>query len=107
MSGSYNFFSLGYSTYIGMLMVEVHHRNPVASVFCNELLVINKETGCANVLLTPVKAKKGKVETNCQKHRRICRKWAKLYTLMNNPSIRQYYKKHNSECSIDQVEIAM
>ncbi|XP_076093948.1 stimulated by retinoic acid gene 6 protein-like [Mytilus galloprovincialis] len=100
-------FDKGYSTYIGMLMVEVHHRNPVASVFCNELLVINKETGCANVLLTPVKAKKGKVETNSQTYRRICRKWAKLYTLINNPSIRHYYNKHNSECSIDQVEIAM
>ncbi|XP_052095156.1 stimulated by retinoic acid gene 6 protein-like [Mytilus californianus] len=100
-------FDKGYSTYIGMLMVEVHHRNPVASVFCDELLVINKETGCANVLLTPVKAKRGKVETNSQKHRRICRKWSKLYTLINNPSARRNYVEQNFECSIDQVEIAM
>ncbi|CAC5380464.1 STRA6 [Mytilus coruscus] len=100
-------YDKGYSTYVGMLMVEVHHRNPVASVFCNELLVGNKEKGCANVLLTPINAKRGNVETKSQKHRRNYRKWAKLYTLINNPSVRRNYVEQKSECSIEQVEIAM
>ncbi|VDI19263.1 Hypothetical predicted protein [Mytilus galloprovincialis] len=57
----------GYSAYIGMLMVEVHHRNPVASVFCNELLVSNREKGCANVLLAPVNDNQGNAESISQK----------------------------------------
>ncbi|XP_076093951.1 stimulated by retinoic acid gene 6 protein-like isoform X2 [Mytilus galloprovincialis] len=97
----------GYSAYIGMLMVEVHHRNPVASVFCNELLLINKEKGCANVLLTPVNDKRGDIESKSQKYRRISRKWAKLYTLINNPSVRRSCVDRKSECSIEHVEIAM
>ncbi|XP_076093944.1 stimulated by retinoic acid gene 6 protein-like [Mytilus galloprovincialis] len=99
-------YDKGYSTYLGMLMVEVHHRNPVASVFCNELLVSNREKGCDNVLLAPANNIQGNVETISQKYRRICRKWAKLYTLINNPSVRRYVDR-KSECSIEHVEIAM
>jgi hypothetical protein len=42
----------GYSTYIGMIMVDVYHRNPIMTVFCDELLSRSKT--CTNILITPV-----------------------------------------------------
>ncbi|VDI33652.1 Hypothetical predicted protein, partial [Mytilus galloprovincialis] len=97
----------GYSAYIGMLIVEVHHRNPVASVFCNELLVSNREKSRANVLLAPVNDQQGNVETISQINRHICRKWAKLVTLINNPSARRNFVEEKCECSTEQVEIVI
>ncbi|KAE8617084.1 hypothetical protein XENTR_v10008977 [Xenopus tropicalis] len=66
---------IGYSTWIGMLLVDFHHTNPVALSFCHLLL---------HDLSTSKKQTSPDVLHECKKkHRRT--KWHLAYTLINNP----------------------
>lgn len=102
-------YDKGYSTYIGMIMVDVYHRNPIMTVFCDELLSRSKK--CTNILLAPVDPETNhrmvKKETPNQKHRRICRRWHKAYTLFFNPSLRCLTTTNITECGVEQVEIVL
>ena len=99
----------GYSTYIGMIMVDVYHRNPIMTVFCDELLSRSKT--CTNILLTPVDPETNngmiKKESTNHKHRRICRRWQKAYTLLFNPSLRCLATTHVTERGVEQIEIVL
>jgi hypothetical protein len=37
-------FVSGYATYVGLLMLELYHRNPVLIVFCEELHLLSNQT---------------------------------------------------------------
>ena len=89
-----------YHTYVGMILVELHHRNPVVAVFCDTLLSSKGPTNF-NVQFTTALTK----ETADQRHRRIQRRWHKVYTLINNPSIRPEVKSKTYDSTSDVVYV--
>jgi hypothetical protein len=92
-----------------MIMVDVYHRNPIMTVFCDELLSRSKT--CTNILITPVDPETNngmiKKESTTHKHRRICRRWQKAYTLLFNPSLRCLATTHVTERGVEQIEIVL
>lgn len=60
-----------------MILVELHHRNPVVAVFCDTL--ISKKYPKLTTQYT-----KGNTSN---RNRRIQRRWQKVYTLLKNPSM--------------------
>ena len=88
-----------------MIMVELYHRNPILIVFCDELLL--SQIYVKNCLLEPVRNDLETTNTNIKRHRQICRRWQKTYTMLNNPSVRRLIVQMGPDCSIEQVTIAV
>ncbi|OCT87125.1 stimulated by retinoic acid gene 6 protein-like isoform X2 [Xenopus laevis] len=80
---------MGYSTWIGMLLVDFHHTNPVALSFCHLLL---------HDLSTSKQLKSTDALHDCKKKQRKI-KWHLAYTLINNPVLILSRKQHNCSSS--------
>ncbi|XP_071157759.1 stimulated by retinoic acid gene 6 protein-like [Mytilus edulis] len=87
----------GYKSYVGLIMLELYHRNPILIVFCEEL---------RQTLMVKDKRKFISLETQgnhvcyqnsisgselIQRRKRIQNMWFKAVTLINNPSVRRHH----------------
>jgi len=90
-------------------MLELYHRNPVLIVFCHELHLLSNQTdNITHVSLVEPAEQLGYQRSISDsmmtlKHRQICNRWCKAYTLINNPSLRQKCTNEDSVCHHDEV----
>ena len=90
-------------------MLELYHRNPVLIVFCHELQLMSKQTdNITHVSLDEPIEQLGyqrRIYDSMMtlKHRQICNRWCKAYTLINNPSLRQQCTNEDNVCHHDEV----
>lgn len=90
-------------------MLELYHRKPVLIVFCHGLQLMSKQTDN----ITQVSLDEPIEQLGYQrriydsmmtlKHRQICNRWCKAYTLINNPSLRQQCTNEDNVCHHDEV----
>ncbi|KAL3868070.1 hypothetical protein ACJMK2_040907 [Sinanodonta woodiana] len=77
-----------YMNYIGMLMVDFSHNNPIMRVFCSILLKTSAEKHDPTIQnFTYCSLGLQSSQRQFQGHSRSRRRWLVAYTLMNNPSI--------------------
>ena len=90
-------------------MLELYHRKPVLIVFCHELQLMSKQTdNIAHVSLDEPIEQLGyqrRIYDSMMtfKHRQMCNRWCKAYTLINNPSLRQQCTNEDNVCHHDEV----
>ena len=90
-------------------MLELYHRNPVLIVFCHELQLMSKQTdNITHVSLDEHIGQLGyqrRISDSMMtlKHRQICNRWCKAYTLINNPSLRQKCSNEDNVRHHDEV----
>ncbi|XP_013391217.1 receptor for retinol uptake stra6 [Lingula anatina] len=116
-------FDPGYRAYVGMLHVENAHRHPVMLTFIN-LLVIEaeirkrmlavetcEENMASSTSSTLVDAEEGTVlPRSCsfvggERRQRARRKWAVLFTVLNNPSLAKHRKTQLQKSQVDALDL--
>ncbi|KAK3585646.1 hypothetical protein CHS0354_004566 [Potamilus streckersoni] len=85
-----------FNAYIGFMHVEVAHTHPVVIVFLRLMVLdVGTRKGIEMVLAKELKA--NGVKTTVAKNRSFMlarNKWQTMYTLLNNPSLKQYRQHH-------------
>ena len=90
-------------------MLELYHRNPVLIVFCHQLQLLSKQTDNITHVSLDEPSEQLEYQRSISdsmitlKHRQICNRWCKAYTLINNPSIRQKCTNEDNVCHHDDV----
>ncbi|CAC5418710.1 STRA6 [Mytilus coruscus] len=86
----------GYAAYVGLIMFELRHRNPLLLAFCDELLTSQKNKSTDISLQAPHEnleyQRSVSDSLKRQKQTFLRNKWYKAFTVVNNPSLRQTNK---------------
>jgi hypothetical protein len=89
----------GYKTYVGLIMLELYHRNPILLVFCDEMLTFQDNKKSMIELQTPNENVGYQLSVSYSidrlKRIRARNKWFKAFTLVNNPCLRNMTKGKN------------
>ncbi|XP_054842815.1 stimulated by retinoic acid gene 6 protein-like [Eublepharis macularius] len=98
MPKGYEACDMGFKTWVGMLLMDHYHTNPVLVSFCHILVTKNRERELQRARY------KSETELLGKDPRMLARsrtRWLLLYTLLNNPSLRKFRKPKSGPQLVD------
>ncbi|XP_052094984.1 stimulated by retinoic acid gene 6 protein-like [Mytilus californianus] len=93
----YEHLDSGYATYVGLIMLELYHRNPILIVFCEELRQTLMVKDKRKFISLEIPGNHAGYQNSIsgseliQRRKRIQNMWFKALTLINNSSVRRHH----------------